>query len=75
LEQINAWELASRPVYDLVEIVRDDSVLSEEHVEAVDKHLTTIKRHNKTLQDSNKANGIGIDVNCMPMAVLEEMVD
>jgi hypothetical protein len=75
LEQMSAWELASRPVYDLVEIVRDDSVLSEEHVEAVDKHLTTIKRHNRTLQNSNKANGIGIDVNCVPMAILTEMVD
>ncbi|CAG5181757.1 uncharacterized protein ALTATR162_LOCUS9819 [Alternaria atra] len=75
LEQINAWELASRPVYDLVEIVRDDSVLSEEHAEVVDKHLTTIKRHNRTLQNSNQANGIGIDVNCVPMAILVEMVD
>ncbi|CAG5181471.1 uncharacterized protein ALTATR162_LOCUS9779 [Alternaria atra] len=75
LEQNVAWELASRPVYDLVTIVRDDSVQSDDHLKAVNKHLTTIKRHNKSLQDSNKANGIGIDVNCMPMAILEEMVD
>ena len=74
LEQIDAWGLAARPVFDLVKMVRDDSVQSEEIIGAVKNHLATIKIHNSTLQASNKESGITEDVNCVPIAMLEEMV-
>ncbi|CAN9251567.1 unnamed protein product [Alternaria alternata] len=71
-QQNDAWEQASPAVYDLVSMVRDESMESDDRLQAC---LDTIKTHNMKLKESNKVNGIGIDTNCLPEGIIMEMID
>jgi hypothetical protein len=72
LEHVNIWDSAARPMFKLIEYVKD---VDETNKEDVDKLFRKLSNHNEKLEKTNKVLGAQKDANCLPMGLILEIED
>ncbi|KAF2849428.1 hypothetical protein T440DRAFT_354344, partial [Plenodomus tracheiphilus IPT5] len=76
MEQLNTWEVAALPIYNIVELVKnEESMKTSDESNDIDTWIETIKVHNSKMQMTNKKRGIGEDVNTIPMSLIYQIRD